>query len=61
MNMNPWKDQTYVINGFDIIRKIEDSVSYEQVGIRCELLCLIMSIKWSYGQRYLRLENMFLF
>ena len=33
MNMNPWKNQTDVINGFDFIREIEGSVIYEQVGI----------------------------
>ena len=33
MNMNPWKNQTDVINGFDFIRKIEGSVIYEQVCI----------------------------
>ena len=33
MNMNPWKDQTDVINSFDVIRKIEGSVIYEQVCI----------------------------
>ena len=32
-NMNPWKNQTDVINGFDFIRKIEGSVIYEQVCI----------------------------
>ena len=32
MNMNPWKNQTDVINGFDFICKIEGSVIYEQVG-----------------------------
>ena len=31
MNMNPWKDQTDVINGCDFICKIEGSVIYEQV------------------------------
>ena len=33
MNMNPWKDQIDVINGFDFIRKIEGSVLFEQVCI----------------------------
>ena len=32
MNMTPWKDQTDLINGFDFIRKIEGSVSYEHVA-----------------------------
>ena len=31
--MNPWKNQTDVINGFDFICKIEGSVIYEQVCI----------------------------
>ena len=33
MNMNPWKNQIDVINGFDFIRKIEGSVLFEQVCI----------------------------
>ena len=46
MNMNPWKDQTDVINGFDVIRKIEGSVIYEQV-CTCNIwenskLCIIV-------------------
>ena len=32
MNMNPWKNQTNLINGFDFISKIEGSVVNEQVG-----------------------------
>ena len=33
MNITPWKNQTDVNNGLNFIRKIEDSVLYEQVGI----------------------------
>ena len=36
MNMNPWKNQTDVINGFDFFRKIEVSVLYEKVCIKLE-------------------------
>ena len=42
MNMNPWKNQTDVINGFDFIRKIEGSVLYEQV---CDYNNLVISFQ----------------
>ena len=35
INMNPWKNQTGVINSFDFIRKIEGSLLNEQV---CKLV-----------------------
>ena len=31
MNMNPWKKQINVINGFDFIRKIEGPIITEHV------------------------------
>ena len=36
--MNPWKNQTDAINGFDFIRKIEGSVLYEQVCIQLRVV-----------------------